>query len=257
MRACAPARACYGCSSRWAGRRRKRRRHRPRSPSPTAQRSLQQLTVCPAVPSALDMCCSREWLVYVVPRPELKQRRGGGAANGGLEMEVDEEADPFGLGALPDDAAPAAPFAAPAQPPPLLLPPPDGQLADAGHAPAGPDLTSEAPDAVAEAMVPPRPAAGQAAERGSRERPDREGRSNRDADAAEPRSRGGRDEHHKERHRDGRSERDSRREREGDGGRREHKSSGKAHKSDRHGKDRKRERSDSGDEGRSKRDRPR
>ena len=172
---------------------------------------------------------------------------------------MDEEADPFGLGALPDDAGPAASPAAPVQPPPL--PPPDEQLAGAGHAPVGPDLPSEAHTAVAQADVPPRPEAGQAAERGprggARERADTVGRSNRDTNAAEPRSRSGRDEHHKERHRDGRSERDARRERAGDSGRREHKSSSKAHKLDRHGKDRKRERSDSGDEGRSKRDRPR
>ena len=172
-------------------------------------------------------------------------------------MGVDEEADPFGLSALPDDAMPAAPNAAPAQLPPL--PPPDEQLAEAGHAPAGPDLTIEAHGAVPHVGVPPRPEAGQAAERGSRagarERPDREGLSNREADAAEPRSR--RDEHHKDRHRDGRSDRESRRDRDGDSSRREHKPSGKAHKSDRHGKDRKRERSNSGDEGRGKRDRPR
>ena len=183
------------------------------------------------------------------------QRCVGVAVNGGMEMEMDEEADPFGLGALPDDGVPAAPNAGPAQPPPM--PPPDEQLAEAGHAPAGPDHVIEAHDAVPQEGVP----AGQAAERssraGARERPDREGLSNREADAAEPRSRSGRDEHRKERHRDGRGERESRREREGDSSRREHKSSGKAHKSDRHGKDRKRERSDSGDEGRGKRDRPR
>ena len=172
---------------------------------------------------------------------------------------MDEEADPFGLGALPDDEVPAAPNAGPMQPPPL--PPPDEQLEEAGHAPAGPDPTIEAHGAVPLIGVPARPEAGQAAERGSRagvrERPDREGLSSREADAAEPRIRSGRDEHRKERHRDGRSDRESRRERDGDSSRREHKSAGKAHKPDRHGKDRKRERSDSGDEGRSKRERPR
>ena len=171
---------------------------------------------------------------------------------------MDEDADPFGLGALPDDVVRAAPNAGPAQPPPL--PPADEQLAEAGHAPAGPDDMIE-PHGVLPQVGLPRPEAGQAAEgssrAGARERPDREGLASREADAAEPRSRSGRDEHRKERHRDGRSDRESRREREGDSSRREHKSSGKAHKPDRHGKDRKRERSTSGDEGRSKRDRPR
>lgn len=203
-------------------------------------------------------------------------------ANGAVE--ADEEADPFGLGALADDAtlAPSVPL------PPLGIAEQPAEVggAAAGAAPEGSDREAgersgsraQGPDAAEQLQGPEgKPlATDKAATRPARGQPEADVREDRTADGGEPRSRekeemkigdgtderrGGKDERRKEkeRHREGREGRGEKDRRANREGRREHKSSSKAHKGERHGKDkeRKRDRSNSGDEGRGKRERPR